>query len=92
MDVLTIGEVIVEFARKGRGMPHYETGEYVGPFPSGAPAIFIDAASRLGLKSAIIGAVGNDDFGGLLRKGLANDGVDVTHVSTGKNTLLEQPS
>jgi len=82
MDVLTIGEVLVEFVRKGRGMPHYETGEYAGPFPSGAPAIFIDAASRLGLKSAIIGAVGNDDFGGLLKKRLADDNVDVTHMFT----------
>lgn len=82
MDVITIGEVIVEFVRKGRDMPHYETGEYAGPFPSGAPAIFIDTASRLGLKSAVIGAVGNDDFGGLLKKRLADDGVDVTHLFT----------
>ncbi|MBO3831802.1 MAG: sugar kinase [Candidatus Brockarchaeota archaeon] len=82
MDVLTIGEMLVEFIRKGRDLPHCETGEYAGPFPSGAPAIFIDAASRLGLKSAIIGAVGNDDFGGLLKKRLANDNVDITHVFT----------
>ncbi|MGB9717265.1 MAG: sugar kinase [Thermoproteota archaeon] len=82
MDVLTLGEVLVEFVRKGRDMPHYETGEYAGPFPSGAPAIFIDTASRLGLKSAIIGAVGNDDFGNLLRKRLAADNVDTTRVFT----------
>lgn len=82
MDVLTVGEVLVEFVRKGRDMPHYEAGEYAGPFPSGAPAIFIDTASRLGLKSAIIGAVGNDDFGSLLRKRLAADNVDTTHVFT----------
>ncbi|MEM3957515.1 MAG: sugar kinase [Thermoproteota archaeon] len=82
MDVLTIGEMLVEFVRKGRDMPHYETGEYAGPYPSGAPAIFVDAASRFGLKSAIIGAVGNDDFGSLLRKRLVTDNVDTTHVFT----------
>ncbi|MEM3648642.1 MAG: sugar kinase [Thermoproteota archaeon] len=82
MDILAIGEVLVEFVRKGRDMPHYETGEYAGPFPSGAPAIFIDTASKLGLKSAIIGAVGNDDFGSLLKKRLATDNVDITHVFT----------
>jgi sugar/nucleoside kinase (ribokinase family) len=82
MDVLTIGEMLVEFIRKGRDTPHYETGEYAGPFPSGAPAIFVDAASRLGLKSAIIGAVGDDDFGSLLKKRLAADNVDITHVYT----------
>ncbi|MCX8183671.1 MAG: sugar kinase [Crenarchaeota archaeon] len=82
MDVLTIGEVLVEFVRKGKDIPHCETGEYAGPFPSGAPAIFADAASRLGLKTAIIGAVGNDDFGSLLKKRLATDNVDITHVFT----------
>jgi len=82
MDVITIGEVLVEFVKKGRDMPHYETGEYAGPFPSGAPAIFIDAASRLGLKSAIIGAVGKDDFGDLLKKRLADDNVNITHLFT----------
>ncbi len=80
MDVLTIGETIVEFIRKERDKSHFETGEYVGPFPSGAPAIFIDAASRLDLKSAIIGVVGEDDFGRLLMKRLADDRVDVTRM------------
>jgi sugar/nucleoside kinase (ribokinase family) len=82
MDVLTIGEAIVEFIRKGRGRPHHETGEYVGPFPSGAPAIFIDTASRLGLKSAIISAIGDDDFGSVLKNRLTDDGIDVEYLFT----------
>ncbi len=68
MDVLTIGETIVEFIRRRRNQPHHETGEYAGPFPSGAPAIFIDTASRLGLKAAIIGGIGDDDFGKVLKQ------------------------
>jgi sugar/nucleoside kinase (ribokinase family) len=35
----------------------------VGPFPSGAPAIFIDQVAKLGQPCAIVSAVGNDDFG-----------------------------
>jgi hypothetical protein len=75
MDLLTIGEILVEFVRRGKDQPHLVTGEYAGPFPSGAPAIFADTAARLGLKSAIIGSVGEDDFGALLCHRLVNDGV-----------------
>lgn len=82
MNVLTIGETIVEFIRRERGQSHYETGEYVGPFPSGAPAIFVDTASRLGLKSAIIGAIGNDDFGRVLKNRLTDDEVNIKHLFT----------
>jgi sugar/nucleoside kinase (ribokinase family) len=82
LDALTIGEVLVEFIRKGRDSPHYATGEYAGPFASGAPAIFADASARLGLKSGIIGAVGKDDFGKLLVQRLGNDGVNIAHLLT----------
>jgi sugar/nucleoside kinase (ribokinase family) len=82
MDVLTIGETIVEFIRIGRNQPHYETGEYAGPFPSGAPAIFIDTASRLGLKAAIIGGIGDDDFGNVLKNRLFEDRIDVKYLFT----------
>ena len=82
MDALTIGEALVEFVRKGRDSPHYTTGEYAGPFPSGAPAIFADACARLGLKSGIIGAIGKDDFGRLLSQRLGNDGVNIAHLRT----------
>jgi sugar/nucleoside kinase (ribokinase family) len=78
MDVLTIGEVLVEFVRKGKGFSHRTIGEYAGPFPSGAPAIFADTAARLGLESGIAGSVGRDDFGALLTKRLSDDNVKTT--------------
>jgi sugar/nucleoside kinase (ribokinase family) len=84
LDVLTIGEVLVEFVRKGRDSPHHVTGEYAGPFPSGAPAIFADAGARLGLKSGIIGVVGKDDFGRLLSQRLGTDGVNIAHLRTSR--------
>lgn len=51
-----------------------------GPYPSGAPAIFIDQVARLGHNCALISAVGNDDFGRLNTARLQNDGVDISAV------------
>lgn len=78
--ILTIGEILVEVMRKNRDSPFNVPAEFLGPFPSGAPAIFADAAARLGHPSAIIGAVGDDDFGAMVLDRLRRDGVDVSRV------------
>ncbi len=62
LDVITIRECLVEIMRNKRGVPHSVPGTYLGPYPSGAPAIFADACARLGLRVGIIGAVGKDDY------------------------------
>ena len=80
LDVITIGECLVEIMRDKRDVPHSVPGTYLGPYPSGAPAIFADACARLGLKVGIIGAVGKDDFGKLLLDRLKGDGVDVSKM------------
>ena len=64
-EILTMGELIVEIMRPKEDMPLDMAGTFLGPFPSGAPAIFIDTAARLGHSAAIIGGVGDDDFGGV---------------------------
>lgn len=79
-DILVMGEMLVEIMRAEAGVELYEPGIFKGPFPSGAPAIFIDTAARLGCKTAIIGGVGKDDFGKNLLERLQKDGVDCTHV------------
>jgi sugar/nucleoside kinase (ribokinase family) len=53
----------------------------VGPFPSGAPAIFIDQVGRLGRPGGIIGCVGDDDFGWLNIDRLRRDGVDTSAIA-----------
>ncbi|MBN7808901.1 sugar kinase [Agrobacterium rubi] len=53
----------------------------VGPFPSGAPAIFIDQVARIGGACGIVAAVGNDDFGRLNVERLKADGVDVSAIA-----------
>ena len=78
--IWTMGEIIVEIMRNKENVSLEDAGTFLGPYPSGAPAIFIDAAARMGQKTGIIGGVGNDDFGRCLIKRLQNDGVDCTNV------------
>ena len=78
--VLSMGEALVEIMRTKKDVPHDTLGEYSGPYPSGAPAIFIDAVARLGIRSGFIGAVGDDEFGSLVVSRLRNDRVDTSHL------------
>lgn len=71
-----IGELLVEFVCTGKNSRHRRVGSYAGPFPSGAPGIFIDAAARAGGDCIFVGAVGDDAFGQVVLDRLAADGVD----------------
>lgn len=79
---VTIGEILVEIVATTVGNGFTEPQPLIGPYPSGAPAIFIDQCGRIGGKAAMIGAVGNDDFGRINLDRLARDGVDVSGVIT----------
>jgi sugar/nucleoside kinase (ribokinase family) len=78
--ILTIGEILVEIMATDKGDRFLDPVHLVGPFPSGAPAIFIDQAAKFGQPAAIIGCVGNDDFGRVNLDRLRRDGVDVEGV------------
>jgi tagatose kinase len=78
--ILTIGEILVEIMATERGDGFLKPVSLIGPFPSGAPAIFIDQAAKFGQPAAIIGCVGNDDFGRVNLDRLRRDGVDVEGV------------
>ena len=84
LDILIMGEMLVEIMREKEDMPLYEAHTFRGPFPSGAPAICIDTAARLGCKTAIIGGIGKDDFGKCLLERLKRDGVDTRYVLESK--------
>ena len=84
-NIISIGELLVEIMRTEIDTPHGIIGaKYQGPYPSGAPAIFIDSASRMGspfnLTTGFIGVVGNDEFGDCIINKLKNDGVDVSQI------------
>jgi tagatose kinase len=82
--VLTVGEILVEIVATTKGDGFREPQPLVGPFPSGAPAIFIDQIGRLGTRAAIISRVGDDDFGRLNLDRLRADGVDVSGIEVAK--------
>lgn len=79
--VLTIGEILVEIVATTKGNGFLETQPLLGPFPSGAPAIFIDQVGKLSVPCAIISRVGNDDFGRLNLNRLQQDNVDIQGIS-----------
>ncbi len=75
LDILTIGEALVEIMRTDINQPLNQPGPFVGPYPSGAPFIFATQAARLGMRAAAIGSVGADAFGECLLNQLEADGV-----------------
>lgn len=79
--IVAIGEILVEIMAETRGDGFREAQPLSGPYPSGAPAIFIDQVARLGHPAAMIGAVGDDDFGTLNLDRLRDDGVDVSAIA-----------
>ena len=79
-EIMTMGEMIVEIMRSEVDQPLNQPGVFKGPYPSGAPAIFIDTVARLGHKAAIVGGVGQDDFGDCRLGRLRGEGVDCSHV------------
>ena len=79
-EIWTMGELLVEIMRPERDLPLDRVGPFLGPFPSGAPGIFIDTVARLGHSGAIISGVGQDDFGTAIMARLRRDGVRTDHV------------
>lgn len=84
-NIICLGELLVEIMRYEKDTPHGVVGaSYKGPFPSGAPAIFIDSATRMSkpfnLSTGFIGVVGNDEFGEVIINKLKSDGVDFSKI------------
>ncbi|MEO0991866.1 MAG: sugar kinase [Pseudomonadota bacterium] len=86
--IVVVGEILVEIMADTPGMGFQQCQPLTGPYPSGAPAIFASQAARMGQPVAIIGSVGNDDFGCLTLDRLNNDGV----VTRGIHTDPDRPT
>jgi sugar/nucleoside kinase (ribokinase family) len=86
--ILALGEALMEFRRSTDDGSLTAPGEWAGPFPSGAPAIFASVAARLGGRVALAAAVGDDQFGHAVHTRLGRDGVllDALHVAPGRAT------
>jgi len=85
-DIITVGEILVDILTEKPDQKLSDPGILLGPFPSGAPAIAIDQAAKMGAKTAILAKIGIDDFGMLNKERLLRDGVDISHIiETEKN-------
>lgn len=74
--LLVVGESMVAYQRDLKtGGPQ---APFVGPWPSGSPAICAYVAARLGIPTTFVGAVGADRHGAVIRAGLEAGGVDTT--------------
>lgn len=80
-EIWTLGEPLCEIMRTQQDIGLESPDIFMGPYPSGAPAIFIDAAAKLGHPCGFIGTIGDDAFGQCIKKRLLNDGVDITHLA-----------
>lgn len=72
MDVVAIGELLIDFAPVDKTAQGYPV---MAANPGGAPANFLAALAKYGADTAFIGKVGNDTFGHLLSNTLAEAGI-----------------
>lgn len=79
--IATVGEILVEFVSHQPNCGLRQIAEYSGPYPSGAPAIFLDQAARMGAQTEMIGGVGDDGFGQSVLNRLKSDGVGTRGVT-----------
>lgn len=79
-DIVTIGSMHCEIMRSELDKPLNIPAGFIGPYPSGDPAIMINAAAKLGAKCGIISVVGDDAFGRCVTERLEQSGVDCSMV------------
>ena len=75
MDVVALGELLIDFTENGissQGNPLFEAN------PGGAPCNVLAMLTKLGHKTAFIGKVGNDFFGKQLEQTIMEVGIDAS--------------
>ena len=80
--ICTVGELLVEFLAKESNQRFDQTGEFIGPYPSGAPAIFADQVAKLGFPVIFFSCVGKDSFGKMCINRLKKDGVIIDGITS----------
>ncbi|MFV0406809.1 MAG: sugar kinase [Propioniciclava sp.] len=79
--LLCVGEVLVEMVAEDLGQSARSAGRWIGPYPSGAPAILADQAALCGADVTLVGSVGADAFGECCLDRLREDGVRIDNVA-----------
>ena len=88
LDLLTIGRISVDLYAEQVGVPLAEARTFAKSI-GGSPTNVAVAAARLGRRSAVITAVGDDEFGAYVRDALEGFGVDTRFV--GSHPTLQTP-
>ena len=76
-DVIALGELLIDFAPKSGNEAGYPV---LSANPGGAPGNFLAALTQYGCSTAMIGKVGDDAFGRLLIRTLADAGIGTQGV------------
>ena len=83
-EVVAIGELLIDFVAKGKNKIGYPIME---ANPGGAPANFLSALASFGITTSLIGKVGDDSFGHMLKKTLVQAGIDISSLIMDKNVF-----
>ncbi len=84
MDVVALGELLIDFAMISADGEGYPT---MAAHPGGAPANFLAALAKFGAKAALLGKVGDDTFGALLKETLRAAGIETRGLVTAKDVF-----
>lgn len=76
-DVVALGELLIDFAHQSVNESGYPV---LSANPGGAPGNFLAALTKYGCRTAMIGKVGDDTFGRLLVKTLADAGIETKGI------------
>jgi len=79
IDVAALGELLIDFTCQSTDPDGYPT---MAAHPGGAPANFLAALSKFGAKTALLGKVGADAFGRMLRATLTGAGIETRGLVT----------
>ena len=77
LDVVALGELLIDFAPVSTNAAGYPT---LAAQPGGAPGNFLAALQTYGCTTALIGKVGADRFGDLLKATLAKKGIETRGI------------
>lgn len=76
-DVVALGELLIDFTCTAADAEGYPT---LAAHPGGAPANFLAAVAKFGGRAALLGKVGTDAFGRLLRQTLQRAGIETRGI------------
>lgn len=84
IDVVALGELLIDFACVATDSDGYPT---MAAHPGGAPANFLAALTKYGMKTALLGKVGDDAFGKMLVGTLEKAGIETSGILVDPNAF-----